>query len=309
MFSRTPGSGGGLVASAASRPVLATSIGAIGVATSGLFVALSATSPGTASFFRCVLALPFLVPLALAERGATGGMSSAQRGWAALAGILFAADALLWTQAIYEIGIGLSAVLVNTQVVVVPLLAVVIDREPLSRRFLVILPVIVAGTLLAGGVFESAVTGSAPVEGTVYAVLAALCYSGFLFLLRRGGPDRPLVQSYVVIMASAAVVAIAAGSVWGGFDASPGWGPVGWLALTAICGQVLGWLLVAVGTPRLRVEIGSTLLLLTPVGALLLGAVVLGEFPSALQILGCVLVLGSAYLTTAGNGRRAQRTP
>ncbi|WP_034274444.1 hypothetical protein [Haloechinothrix halophila] len=56
-----------------------------------------------------------------------------------LAGALFAAEALLWTQAIYQVGVGLSAVLVNTQVVMVPLLAVVIDREPLSRRFLVIL--------------------------------------------------------------------------------------------------------------------------------------------------------------------------
>lgn len=81
-----------------------------------------------------------LAPLALAERRATGRMSSAQRGWAAVAGILFAADALLWTHAIYEVGVGLSAVLVNTQIVMVPLLAVVVDREPLSGRFLVILP-------------------------------------------------------------------------------------------------------------------------------------------------------------------------
>lgn len=308
MFPAPPGRDSGFASAAASRPVLMTSIGALGVATSGLFVSLSATSPGTASFFRCILALPLLVPLVLAERRASGGMSPAQRGWAAMAGVLFAADALLWTQAIYEIGVGLSAVLVNTQVVMVPLLAVLIDREPLSRRFLVILPVIIVGTLLAGGVLETGITGTAPVAGTVYAVLAALCYSGFLFLLRRGGPDRPLVQSYVVIMASAAVVAVAAGSIWGGFDASPGWGPLGWLALTAICGQVLGWLLIAMATPRLRVEVGSALLLLTPVGALLLGAVVLEESPSALQMVGCVLVLGSAYVTAARSQQRARRT-
>jgi drug/metabolite transporter (DMT)-like permease len=283
--------------------VLATSVGALGVATSGLFVALSATSPGTASFFRCVLALPLLAPLALAERVTGGRISPGQAAWSATAGALFAADALLWTQAIYEVGVGMSAVLVNTQVVMVPLLAVVIDRETLSRRFLVILPVIIAGTLLTGGVFETGATGSAPVAGTVHAVLAALCYSGFLFLLRRGGPDRPLVQSYLIIMASAAVFAAVAGTMWGGFDAAPGWEPLGWLALTALCGQVLGWLLVAVGSPRLRVEVGSALLLLTPVGALLLGAVALGEVPSALQVLGCVLVLGGAYLVAAGNDR------
>ena len=291
------------MAASPSRPVLATSVGALGVATSGLFVALSATSPGTASFFRCVLALPLLAPLALAERASGGRISPVQTAWAATAGALFAADALLWTQAIYEVGVGMSAVLVNTQVVMVPLLAVVIDRETLSRRFLVILPVIIAGTFLTGGVFETGATGSSPVAGTVHAVLAALCYSGFLFLLRRGGPDRPLVQSYSIIMASAAVFAALVGSMWGGFDAAPGWGPLGWLALTAVCGQVLGWLLVAVGSPRLRVEVGSALLLLTPVGALLLGAVALGEVPSALQILGCALVLGSAYLVAASSRR------
>lgn len=95
--------------------------------------------------------------------------------------------------------------------------------------------------------------------------------------------------------------------MWGGFDAAPGWGPLGWLALTAVCGQVLGWLLVAVGHPRLHVEVGSALLLLTPVGALLLAAAVLGEVPSALQVLGCVLVLGSAYLTATGNRREVGR--
>ena len=89
----------------------------------------SATSPGTASFFRCVLALPLLAPLALAERATGGRISPVQTAWAATAGALFAADALLWTQAIYEVGVGLSAVLVNTQVVMVPLLAVVIDRR------------------------------------------------------------------------------------------------------------------------------------------------------------------------------------
>lgn len=55
---------------------------------------------------------------------------------------------------------GLSAVLVNTPVVMVPLLAVVLDRETLSRRFLLIRPV--TCTLRTGGVFETGATGSSP---------------------------------------------------------------------------------------------------------------------------------------------------
>ncbi len=60
---------------------------------------------------------------------------------------------------------GLSAVLVNTQVVMVPLLAVVLDRETLSRRFLLIRPV--TCTLRTGGVFETGATGSSPAVHTL----------------------------------------------------------------------------------------------------------------------------------------------
>jgi drug/metabolite transporter (DMT)-like permease len=288
------------VGAVADRPALATALGAIGVSSSGLFVALSNTSPGTASFYRCVFALPLLAPLAIAEWQRCGTPTARQHGWAAAAGVLFAADALLWTQAIYEVGVGLSAVLVNTQVVMVPLLARFIDRESLSMRFFALLPVVAVGTVLTGGIFEIGVTGSAPLAGTVHSALAALCYSVFLFLLRRGGPNRPPIQSYVTIMASAAVAALIGGALWGGVSLVPGWGPTGWLVLTAICGQVLGWLLVALGSPSLRVEVSSALLLLTPIGALVLAAAVLAQIPSALQMVGCILNLGSAYLITAG---------
>lgn len=286
------------------RPALITGVGAVAVSTSGLFVALSGTSAGTATFFRCVLSLPLLAPLAVVEWQRRGAATGQQHRWAAAAGVLFAADALLWTQAIYEVGVGISAVLVNTQVVMVPLLARIIDGEPLSGRFLVLLPVVVAAAVLTGGVFETGVTGEAPVAGTVHSALAALCYSVFLFLLRRGGRERPPIQSYVTVMVSAAAAALVGGALWGGVSLTPGWAATGWLALTAITGQVLGWMLVAIGGPALRVEVGSALLLLTPVGALALGAAVLAQVPSVVQIAGCVALLACAYVITAGRDQR-----
>lgn len=291
----------------ADRPVLATAFGAVGVSTSGLFVALSGTSPGRASFFRCVFALPLLAPLAVAEWRRRGAPTAQQHGWAAAAGVLFAADALLWTQAIYEVGVGLSVVLVNTQVVMVPLFARFIDRESLSTRFVALLPVVLIGAVLAGGIVETGVTGTAPIAGTVHSALAALCYSIFLFLLRRGGPDRPPVQTYVVVMVAAALAALIGGALWGGISFVPGWGPAGWLVLTAISGQVLGWLLVALGSPSLRAEVSSALLLLTPIAALVLAAVFLAQRPSVLQVIGCILILGGAYLHHRGSKKCAQQ--
>ena len=278
-----------------SWPRLGIALGALGVATSSIFIDLSGSSPGTATFFRCLLALPLLWPLAAGERRREGRPSRRAILVAVAAGLLFAGDALLWTQAIYEIGAGLSTVLVNAQVIIVPLLALVIDREPVGRAFVIIVPFMVAGILLTGGVFQNGAAGADPVWGTIHAVLAAVCYSGFLFLLRRGGHTGHVVQSYLTVVASAAVVAIIAGALWQGVTLTPGWGPVGWLAATAVGGQVCGWLLVALATPQLRSTAGAALLMLTPVGSLILSALVLGEQPTTLQLLGSAVVLLSAY--------------
>jgi drug/metabolite transporter (DMT)-like permease len=278
-------------------PSWSMAVGALGVSTSAIFIDISGTSPATATFYRCALAAPMLLPLAAMERRREGPPGRRRVGYAAAAGMLFAGDALWWTQAIGEVGAGLSTVLVNAQVLLVPLLALAIDGEPLSRRFLAMLPFMVAGIMLTGGVLDEGVVGSNPRAGTAHALLAAACYSGFLYLLRRGGRGM-VIQNYVVVVSSAALVALCVGRFWGGLTLAPGWDGVGWLVLIAATGQVAGWLLVALATAHLRPEVGAALLLLTPVGALALAAVVLDESPSSLQLLGCALVLTSAYLAS-----------
>jgi drug/metabolite transporter (DMT)-like permease len=203
------------------------------------------------------------------------------------------------TQAIPEVGAGLSTVLVNTQVVIVPLLAWLVDRERSGPRFVLSLPVILIGVLLAGGIFEHGVTGTDPVWGTVHAILAAVCYSGFLFLLRRGGRGGRPLQTYSVVLASAAAVSAVVGLATGSLDLTPGWASFGWLLLVTITGQLVGWLLVALCGPGLPSDISSALLLLTPVGAVALGALVLHERPSPLQLAGCALVLVASYWGTS----------
>ena len=72
--------------------------------------------------------------------------------------------------------------------------------------------------------------------------------------------------------------------------------------------QIVGWLLIALNSPRLPSHTGAVLLLLTPVGAVLLGAWVLGERPTLAQWAGCALILVSAYATVAGRRTQAGAT-
>lgn len=286
-------------------------LGASSVSCSAVVIGLSGASPGTASFYRCLFALPPLVALALRERRREPGLSRGDAGLAALAGVLFAGDMLLWTQVIEEVGAGLSTVLVNLQVVLVPLLARLVDGESVSRRYPPATALALLGVVLASGLLEAGASGRDPVRGTVHAVVAALCYSGFLFLLRRGGRNGGAVRTYTVAIAVAASVSLAVGTFWHGVSLLPGWPVVGWMLLVALCGQVGGWLLVAVCAPRLSSHVGAVLLLLTPVGALALGALVLGERPTPLQLVGGALILAAAYVVTSRGLRRREyeRTP
>jgi drug/metabolite transporter (DMT)-like permease len=273
--------------------------GSVSLSASAVLLGLAGTTPATATAARCSLAVPVVAALAVMERRRKGGFGAGEYVSAIACGVLFAADMLWWTQSIPEVGAGLSTVLVNTQVAIVPLLAWLIDRERVDGRFLWSLPAILAGVLLAGGIFEHGVSGTNPTWGTIHATAAALCYSGALFLLRRGGKSGQPLQTYVVVLISSAAVAVSVGLLGNGLDVAPGWAAAGWLVLVTITGQLLGWLLVAFYTAKVPSEVSSALLMLMPIGAVVLGALVLDERPSPLQLAGCALVLVASYAGTA----------
>lgn len=285
-------------------PRVGLAVGALCISLSAVLLNLADTSPATATVARCVFAIPVMAVLALREIRKHERLSSSALISAFACGLLFAGDMLWWTQAIFEIGAGLSTVLVNTQVVIVPLLAWLIDRETVRRRFLLALPIVIAGVVLTGGVAEHGLHGQV-FAGTLHGLAAALCYSGFLFLLRRGGKAGRPLQTYAVVLVTAAAVAAALAPRWGGLDTTPGWATLGWLLLVTVTGQLLGWLLVARLSAKVASETSSVLLLLTPVGALVLGMVVLGERPAPLQLVGCGLVIAGAYVVVADGGGKA----
>jgi drug/metabolite transporter (DMT)-like permease len=74
-----------------------------------------------------------------------------------------------------------------------------------------------------------------------------------------------------------------------------------WLLVLAIVSQVVGWLLIATGLPRLPAIATSVLLLIQPVFAIIWGVLFFDERLSVLQWAGSAIVLaGVASLSMAG---------
>lgn len=68
---------------------------------------------------------------------------------------------------------------------------------------------------------------------------------------------------------------------------------------------MLGWLLISVSIPRLPAVLTSIALMLQPVSTVFLGAVLLSEDPSPVQLLGVVTVIAGVAIATLKPRERA----
>jgi drug/metabolite transporter (DMT)-like permease len=289
------------------RPVLAGVLGALVIAFSAILVKLAEVTPVTSAFFRCAYAVPVLALLAWLERRRYGPRPMRERAVTLGAGVLFAADLILWHYSIKAVGAGLATVLGNIQVVLVAVLAWAFLSERPSGRTLAAIPIVFGGVVLISGVIGAGAYGEDPLLGVIYGVSTAIAYALFILILRHANADLrrpagPLFDATLV----AAVCCGLAGAVIGDIDWVPDAESQAWLALLALSSQVLGWMLISVSLPRLPAALGSILLTLQPVCTVILGVILLSEQPSAVQLSGVAIVLaGVAFATLQPTSRRS----
>src|SRR5215831_2000717 len=273
------------------RPLLLAGLGAACISASAILVRLADTGAATAAFFRCFLALPLLAALAVAEQRRRGPRPLAVRGGAFLAGLFLAVDLVLWNHTIAEVGAGIATVLGNLQVLFVALAAWVLFGERPGRRFLIGLPVVMAGVVGVSGLIGGTVGGAHPLAGIGYGLGTSVTYAAFLLILRRTSAGTPHVAGPLAeATVGAAAGSLLLGLVFGGLQLQLPWPSFGWLLLLSLSSQTIGWLLITSSLPRLPAAISSLTLLLQPAAAMLLAAIVLSERPSLVQIAGAVVV-------------------
>ena len=120
------------------RAVAAAVAGAACISTSAVVMKVAGSSPSMTALGRAVFALPVLGLLAWAERRRGAAPVTARARWTARAGGAFlGADLIVWSHAITDIGAGLSTVIDNIQVVLVPLAAWALLGERPHRRLIV----------------------------------------------------------------------------------------------------------------------------------------------------------------------------
>jgi drug/metabolite transporter (DMT)-like permease len=97
---------------------------------------------------------------------------------------------------------------------------------------------------------------------------------------------------FVVLAASLA------GRAVGDLDLAPPLESLAWLAVLGVTSQSAGYLLISISLPRLPAVTTSIILLAQPVMTVVLSMMLLGEAPSATQLVGVVLVIGGIAIAT-----------
>ena len=160
--------------------------GAACISSSAVVMQLAGSSPSMTALGRCAFALPVLGVLAWRERRRGAAAMTARSRWLArVAGVFLAADLILWSHSIADIGAGLGTVVTNLQVVLVALLAWAVLGERPRRSLLVAMPVMLGGLVLVGGLAGTGGYGRHPATGAVFGIGVAVLYAVYILMLRQ----------------------------------------------------------------------------------------------------------------------------
>ncbi|OYO01261.1 EamA family transporter [Enemella evansiae] len=279
-----------------TAPTLAVLLGLLCLSVSPILVGLAPGIPAaTVATLRCALALIPLVPLAWLEVRRRGAFDRRARWIAIIGGVFLGADYVAWAQAVHDSGAGVTTVLINVQVVVLPLLALLLDKEPVRHRFWVALPLMLAGVGLVG---LGGGSGSVSVRGVLLGLFSGITYGVYMYALRRAGAHAPHTVTPVAWATAGAAGTAGAYAVLSG--ASFRLEPAGWglMVALALLGQTAPWLLIGRAARRLEPAVAGSLMLAQPVLAVLLGVLVLGERVGPVQLLGCLVTVISIGIVT-----------
>lgn len=268
---------------------LSALVGIVAISFSAIFVRLADVSPTTAALFRAAYAVPFLLAVHLASRHPRPPRA---RVLAFSAGVLLAIDLTMWHIAIEYIGAGLATVVANVHVVWVGMVAWMVYREKPTNTAFAVVPLVLVGIAMIGGLGRDDAFGARPLLGASLAAGASITYTGFLLLFRASnrslGPTAgPLLEA----TAGAALAMFLIAPFDAGFSLTIEFPAHGWLMALAIVGQVFGWLLIAGALPRLPALETSVMLLIQPALTVLWARILFGESLSTIQWAGVVIVM------------------
>jgi drug/metabolite transporter (DMT)-like permease len=273
-------------------------VGVLAVGAAAIFIRLADAPALGIAFWRCILGVIALSPVAAFQR------ESVPKGrdlWVgAVAGIALGAHFGTWIASLDYTSVAASVVLVSTTPVFVAVAAYLLLGERTSLLSCAGIVLAITGTAVIAGTGPDA--GNAAFFGNILALVGAVAMAVYVLIgrsLRTGGVG---VLSYSILGYSTAAlallpVALLSGAQLWGYSATTWF----WLFVITLGPQLLGHTVLNWALEYVPASIVSSVVLAEPVIAALLAWFILSERPGWATLLGGLIVLAGLYLLLRGD--------
>jgi drug/metabolite transporter (DMT)-like permease len=283
-------------------PLARTLAGACTISFSAVWVKLATVAPTVSAFYRVFFGFLFLL-IACVLRGDLRPISGRHLGLAILCGLFFALDLFSWHASIQYVGPGLATMLANFQVFVLTAVGLLVHGERIHPRFLLALPIAILGLCLIVGVHWQQLSAEYR-TGIGFGLMTAVCYSGFLLILRTLQAEAREFSFFFNLMLISAASAFFLGlSMALGGDSFAIPDQRSWIALLSLglFSQTIGWVLIANALPQMRASLTGLVLLFQPALSFVWDVVLFGRPTTMINWIGVVITLIAIYLGVQNN--------
>lgn len=274
------------------------SLAILAISFSPILFRLSELGPTATAFYRTSLALPILAGWVAIERRRAARMvvpiaAISPRDAAALAlgGVVFAINIVNYAWAVHLTAVANASLLSNVSPIFVSLASFLVFGDRVSRGFVAAMLAAMAGVVILAS--DKIDVDSNQILGDAIALLSSVAFAAYLIIIGRLrlrlASGTIMLWTGIFTALSLLAITLATGEAMIPASAQ------GWAVLfaLAIFSYAIGQGLLTVALARLGATFSAVALLCLPIGAAILGWVLLGERLSITQGIGGVIILVS----------------
>ena len=298
----------GLLGAMGARPAIpqiygGLAIGVVATSFAAILIRLAEAPPLVIGAYRLGLASLILTPLAW-QHGRTelGSLSRSDRTLLILSGAFLGIHFAAWITSLDYTSVASSVVLVSTNPLFVGLASHFFLGERVGRAMWIGIALSVVGGIVIG--FGDSDGSGRALIGDLLALVGALAGSAYFLIGRRVRQRLSLLTYVYPVYWVAAIVLLASAGIAG--NSLRGYAPTTYLMflLLALVPQIVGHSMLNWTLGHLPPTVVSVSILAEPVSSSILAALLLGETPTGIKLVGGILVLVGIYVSLQSRKRR-----
>jgi drug/metabolite transporter (DMT)-like permease len=294
--------GGDVLIKKAATFYAALFIGVVSISFGAIFIRLADAPAPVVASLRMIFSTALLIPWTLRSNAVLIELRKLHRREAILlilAGLMLALHFMFWISSLSLTGVSSSVVFVATNPIFITLFTLTVLKEAVSKTFWAGLIAATIGGAILG--WQDLAAGDKRWLGDLLALLGAVSFAAYFLIGSRLRKSLSLL-AYIFPVYSVAAIILAASTLSAGISLTGhGWHSYLYCFLMAVVCQIVGHSIFNWALKHIKATIVAVGVLGEPVGASILALIILGEAPTGMAVIGCVVILIGIFIVTYCN--------